>query len=168
LIDKADGFSFGYSKLDIMFRGEDPASVHLPYADFAPGGVNLVRDTITAIDPAARRVTTEGGSYEADLLVIALGSDYDYDATGMTVDQEFSSGEGALRRPHKLAAFRSGRAVIAVCGAPFKCPPAPSECALMLHDHLLRQGVINACEITLVLPFMTPVPPSPDTSAALL
>src|SRR5262249_9573483 len=38
----------------------------------------------------------------------------------------------------------------------------------MLHDHLLRQGVINACEITLVLPFMTPVPPSPDTSAALL
>jgi sulfide:quinone oxidoreductase len=57
---------------------------------------------------------------------------------------------------------------VGVCGAPFKCPPAPSECALLLHDHLVTRGVRGDCEITLVLPFATPVPPSPETSAALV
>jgi sulfide:quinone oxidoreductase len=58
--------------------------------------------------------------------------------------------------------------VIGVCDAPFKCPPAPSEAALMLHDHLLARGLRESCEITIVLPFATPVPPSPDTSRALV
>jgi sulfide:quinone oxidoreductase len=168
LIDQAEGFAFGYAKLDIMFRGVEPASVVLPYADFAPPGVRFVRDAITAIDPAAKRVTTASGSYEADLLVIALGSDYDYDATGMTTDDEFYSFEGAAKARDRIATFHSGHAVLAVCGAPFKCPPAPSECVLMLHDHLERAGVRKACEITLVMPLPTPVPPSPDTSAALI
>ena len=38
----------------------------------------------------------------------------------------------------------------------------------MLHDQLVERGVRDACEITLVLPFGRPVPPSPETSAALL
>ena len=38
----------------------------------------------------------------------------------------------------------------------------------MLHDFLSAQGVRDACEITLVMPFGTPVPPSPDTSEALV
>src|SRR5581483_3751242 len=54
-----------------------------------------------------------------------------------------------------------------VCGAPFKCPPAPSECALLLHDELTARGVRDACEISFVMPLGTPVPPSPETSAAL-
>jgi sulfide:quinone oxidoreductase len=57
---------------------------------------------------------------------------------------------------------------VAVCGAPYKCPPAPSECALLLHDALERRGVRGRCEITLVLPFQRPIPPSPDSSTALL
>ena len=36
--------------------------------------------------------------------------------------------------------FDRGRAIVGVCGAPFKCPPAPSEAALLLHDHLTEQG----------------------------
>ena len=61
-----------------------------------------------------------------------------------------------------------GRAVIGVCGAPFKCPPAPSECALMLHDHLAARASATPARSRSSLPFMTPVPPSPDTSAALI
>ena len=67
-----------------------------------------------------------------------------------------------------LPTFTRGRAIVGVCGAPFKCPPAPSECALLLHDYLSTRGMRDACEITLVMPFATPVPPSPDTSAALV
>jgi sulfide:quinone oxidoreductase len=38
---------------------------------------------------------------------------------------------------------------------------------LLLHDYLTGRGVRDDCEISLVIPFGTPVPPSPDTSVAL-
>jgi sulfide:quinone oxidoreductase len=57
--------------------------------------------------------------------------------------------------------------VIGVCGAPFKCPPAPSECALLLDDDLRARGVREQCEISFVIPLGSPVPPSPETSTAL-
>ena len=39
---------------------------------------------------------------------------------------------GAERLAGIIPTFSQGHAVIGVCGAPFKCPPAPSECALLL------------------------------------
>jgi sulfide:quinone oxidoreductase len=63
--------------------------------------------------------------------------------------------------------FSGGRIVVGVCGAPFKCPPAPSECALLLDEALKARGVRDACQISFVIPFGTPVPPSPEASAAL-
>ena len=81
LIDKSDAFVFGYSKLDVMFGRSSLDAVRLPYGDIAKPGVRFVQETITAIDPQARRVTTDSGVYEADLLVVALGADYDLDAT---------------------------------------------------------------------------------------
>ena len=118
----------------------------------------------------ARRVTTDGGTYEADVLVVALGADYDLDATpGLAEgDNEFYSVAGAERLRQALPTFSSGRAIVGVCGAPFKCPPAPSEAALLLHDYLMARGVRDDCEISLVIPFGSPVPPSPDTSRALV
>jgi len=81
---------------------------------------------------------------------------------------EFYTLAGATRLAQILPSFTKGRALIAVGGAPFKCPPAPSEAALMLHDYLLTRGVRGACEITLILPLEVPIPPSPETSRALL
>jgi sulfide:quinone oxidoreductase len=168
LIDRSDAFVFGYAKLDVMFGRTTPEAVRLPYADFVKPGVELVRDTVVAIDPERRHVTTTSGSFEADILVIALGADYDYGATpGLTQADEFYSEAGAAGMRSRIDAFSSGAAVIGVCAAPYKCPPAPSECALLLHDSLVRRGVRDRCEITLTIPFATPIPPSPDTSAAL-
>jgi sulfide:quinone oxidoreductase len=169
LIDKGDAFVFGYSKLDVMFGREPAVAVRLPYRDVAKPGVRLLRETIVAIDPDARRVTTDAGEHAADILVIALGADYDYAATpGLTLDHEFYSVAGAERMAPRVQSFSQGHAVVGVCGAPFKCPPAPSECALLLHDELTRRGVREDCRISFVIPFGTPVPPSPDTSAALV
>jgi sulfide:quinone oxidoreductase len=170
LIDSGDAFVFGYAKLDVMFGRTTLDEVRLPYADFAKPGVRLLRETVTAIDPGARRVTTDAGVHEADVLVVALGADYDFAATPGLLEHgdEFYSVGGAERLGKVLPAFERGRAVVGVCGAPFKCPPAPSECALLLHDDLVSRGVRDQCEIALVMPFGTPVPPSPDTSAALL
>ena len=170
LIDKHDSFVFGFSKLDVMFGRKSAQEVRLPYGEIAKTGVRFVQETITAIDPETRTVTTDGGSYEADVLVVALGADYDFDATPGLADgdNEFYSLAGAEKLRDVLPGFSSGRAIVGVCGAPFKCPPAPSEAALLLHDMLVERGVRDACEITIVIPFGTPVPPSPDTSAALV
>jgi sulfide:quinone oxidoreductase len=170
LIDENDAFLFGYSKLDVMFGRAALGDVRLPYANFAKPGVRFLRETITAIDPDARRVTTNAGVHEADVLVVALGADYDFDATPGLAEggSEFYSAVGAEQLRGVLPGFTRGRAIVGVCGAPFKCPPAPSEAALLLHDYLSERGVRDACEIALVMPFGTPVPPSPDTSAALL
>jgi len=170
LIDKNDAFVFGFSKLDVMFGRTTPDAVRLAYRDIAKPGVRFVRETIGAIDPEARRVTTDGGVHEADVLVVALGADYDMAATPGLAEggNEFYSVAGAERLGELLPTFSQGRAIVGVCGAPFKCPPAPSEAALLLHDYLSARGVRGDCEISFVLPLPSPVPPSPETSAALL
>jgi len=170
LIDKSDSFLFGYSKLDVMFGRTTLDSVRLPYRDFVKPGVRFLQQTITAIDPAARRVTTDGGTFEADFLIVALGADYDFEATPGLAEggNEFCSVAGAARLREMLPTFSKGRAIVGVCAAPFKCPPAPSEAALLLHDYLAARGVRRSCEITIVIPFGNPVPPSPETSRALV
>jgi sulfide:quinone oxidoreductase len=169
LIDKSDSFVFGFSKLDVMFGRATPEAVRLPYGEIAKPGVRVVRETITAIDPEAKRVSTDVGVHEADILVIALGADYDMDATPGLAEggNEFYSVAGAERLAAIIPTFSRGHVVIGVCGAPFKCPPAPSECALLLDDELRERGVREECQISFVMPLGKPVPPSPETSAAL-
>jgi sulfide:quinone oxidoreductase len=170
LIDRSDHFVFGYSKLDVMFGKAAPAAVRLPYARILKPGVRFLQQTVTAIDPAARRVTTDGGTFDADYLVVALGADYDVGATpGLSeAGNEFYSVAGAARLSALLPTFTRGRAIVGVCATPFKCPPAPSEAALMLHDFLAARGVREQCEVTLVHPFGRPIPPSPGASSALV
>ena len=170
VIDKADAFVFGFSKLDVMFGREAAEAVRLPYSDFSKPGVRLLRETVTAVDPEARSVVTDAATHEADFLVVALGADYDLEATpGLAeVGSEFYSVAGAERLARALPEFAGGRVVIGVCGAPFKCPPAPSEAALLLHDYLSERDIRDKCEIDFLMPLPSPVPPSPETSAALL
>src|SRR5260221_3261444 len=81
LIDKSDGFVFGFSKLDVMFGRTSATAVRHPYRDFIKPGVQFVQATVTAIDPATKRVETDAGEFEADVLVVALGADVDPHAT---------------------------------------------------------------------------------------
>lgn len=170
LIDANDSFVFGYSKLDVMFGRTDPEAVRLRYADIDKPGVRFLRERITAIDPENRSVTTEAGTHSADHLVVALGAGYDPDATpGLILERnEFYSVAGAEHLAGVVPGFREGHAVIGVCGAPYKCPPAPSEACLLLHDQLVASGTRERATITFVSPLPTPVPPSPATSEALL
>ena len=74
LIDKSDTFFIGFSKFDVMFGRKSAEAVRMPYRNMVKPGVRFRQETVTAIDPAARRVTTDGGTYEADVLVVALGA----------------------------------------------------------------------------------------------
>jgi sulfide:quinone oxidoreductase len=170
LIDQADGFVFGFSKLDVMFgRAAADAVVH-PYRDLVKPGVRFVQATVRAIDPEARSVETDAGPFDADVMVVALGADLDPEATPGLVEggHEFYTVAGAFAARDVLANFGGGRVIIGVTSTPFKCPPAPSETALLVHDHLVQRGLREASEVALVMPLPVPIPPSPDASKALL
>jgi sulfide:quinone oxidoreductase len=170
LVDKGDSFVFGFSKLDVMFGRQLPAAVRHPYRDIVKPGVRFVQTTVRSIDPTARQTVTDAGTFDADVLVVALGADYDLAATPGLVDggNEFYSISGAFALREILPRFERGSAIVGVCGKSFKCPPAPSETALLLHDYLAARGRRDATNIAVVMPFGTPIPPSPETSQALL
>src|SRR5579871_535150 len=134
LIDREGGFIFGFSKLDVMFGRTVPEAVFHPYADFVKPGVRLVKAEITSIDPVTKRVETTAGPFEADVLVVALGADLHPEATPGLVEggYEFYTPAAAFALREVLAGFEGGRVIVAVTSTPFKCPPAPSETALLM------------------------------------
>ena len=170
LIDQSDGFIFGFSKLDVMFGRLTPESVFHPYRDLDKPGVRFVQATIHAIDPVAKRVDTAAGTFDGDILVVALGADLDPSATPGLVEggHEFYTVPGAFRLRDVLAGFDGGDVVVGVTSTPFKCPPAPSETALLMHDYLTERGIRSESTISLVMPLGVPIPPSPAASEALL
>jgi len=149
LVDRADAFVFGFSKLDVMFGRQVPADVRHSYPDIVKPGVRFLQSTVRSIDPAARRVVTDTGTFEADVLVVALGADIDPAATPGLVEggNEFYTVAGAFALRDVLSRFERGAAIAGVTGKSFKCPPAPSETALLLDDYLVARGRREAAEI---------------------
>jgi sulfide:quinone oxidoreductase len=170
LIDRTDGFVFGFSKLEVMFGRATPDEVHHAYRDIVKPGVRFVHAAVESIDPVAKRVVTTAGTFDADVLVVALGADLDPSATPGLIDggTEFYTEAGAFAARDVLASFDGGHVIVGVCATPFKCPPAPSETALLLHDLFVQRGIRDRCEISLVMPLPSPIPPSPPASEVLL
>ena len=170
LIDQGEGFVFGFSKLEVMFGRTLPSAVLHPYRDLVKPGLRFVQTTIRSIDPAAKRVESDAGAFEADVMVVALGADLDPSATPGLVEggHEFYTVPGAFALRDVLAGFDGGRVVVGVTSAPFKCPPAPSETALLMHDYLTERGIRDSSDISLVMPLGVPIPPSPAASETLL
>jgi len=170
LIDKKDSFSFGFWKLDVLFGRKTVADIRLPYDAISHEGVEFRRERVTSIDPERLHVTTDAGSYDADILVIALGADYDFAATpGFTEGGvEYYSVPGAEQMRGVVTDFDSGRILIGILGQPFKCPPAPFEGALLLHDHFVERGSRDSVEIRVAGPMSAPVPITRELSQSIL
>ena len=100
LIDKADGFVFGFSKLDVMFGRASADHVVHHYRDLDRPGVRFVQSTVRTIDPGTRRVTTDSETFDSDILVVALGADLDPAATPglLEAGHEFYTVAGAFAR----------------------------------------------------------------------
>jgi sulfide:quinone oxidoreductase len=170
LLDKNEGFIFGFSKLDVMFGRKAADEVFHPYRALNKPGLRFIQSTILSIDPVAKRVRTESATFEADVIVVALGADLHPAATPGMVEagHDFYTVAGAFALRDVLADFDGGRVIVGVTSTPFKCPPAPSETALLMHDFLVQRGVRESSSISLVMPLGVPIPPSPAASEALL
>jgi sulfide:quinone oxidoreductase len=166
LLDRNHSFFFGFSKLEVMLGRRTAAEIKLPYSGVAKPGVEFRRETVTAIDPESRRVTTDAGAHEGDFLAVAMGADYDLAATPGFAEggHEYYSLAGAERLRDALAGFTGGRILVAILGQPFKCPPAPFEGAFLIHEHFTNRGIRDDVEIAMAFPMQRPVPVTGEVS----
>src|SRR4051794_3554928 len=149
-----------------MLGRQTADEVRLPYREFVKDGVEFRQETVTGIDPVARRVVTDAGAYESDFLVVAMGADYDMPATpGLEAGGfQYYTVAGAERLRDALAGFDGGNVLVSVLGQPFKCPPAPFEGAFLLHEYFTQRGIREAVQMTLTFPMQRPVPVTGEVS----
>lgn len=152
--------------IDVTLVEANPAFVSCPLSNLVVGGsrqleditlsydtlvrrhgVRLVRDTATAIDPAARTVRLAGGgTLPYDRLVLSPGVDMLSDALpglkqpgGDQVLHAWKAGPQTVALHRQLAAMRDGGVfAITVPLAPYRCPPGPYERACQVAHYFSR------------------------------
>lgn len=152
LIDRRDEFVMGLRKTWHVLGISPLAYGERPLGMLARKGIEFVRGEIESIDPAERRIVVDGRALEGDAVVLALGARHAVEAVPGLAEHGFDAWtqEGLEHPAGAVAEFRGGRAVIGVFGAPYSCPPAPYELALLLADRLEARSI--DAEITIFAP----------------
>lgn len=104
-------------------------------------GINLVQDKVTAIDPAAKKVTLKSGKTLAyDRLVVSPGIDFKWsavegysEAAAGIMPHAWKAGPQTVLLRKKLEDMRDGGLFVMVAPPnPFRCPPGPYERASVI------------------------------------
>jgi NADPH-dependent 2,4-dienoyl-CoA reductase/sulfur reductase-like enzyme len=126
----------GYRKL---------AEITVGYDGLRKRGINVVRDTVMAIDAAKKEVRlASGGTLSFDRLVVSPGIEFMYErVAGMNADAQktvlhaWKAGEQTLALREQLVAMPDGGTVVMnVPVAPYRCPPGPYERACQIASYL--------------------------------
>jgi NADPH-dependent 2,4-dienoyl-CoA reductase/sulfur reductase-like enzyme len=114
----------------------------------AAHGIDVVHDTVAAVDPGARTVRLAGSQALAyDRLVMAPGIDFRYDAiegyseaAAKLMPHAWRGGEQARLLRQQLEAMPDGGLfVMAAPPDPFRCPPGPYERVSLIADYFRRE-----------------------------
>ncbi|MGH2400122.1 MAG: FAD-dependent oxidoreductase, partial [bacterium] len=143
LVDRRPSFMMGLRKLWVLTGRGTPGDGTRPLSALSTKGITLRQATVTNIDPASRSVTTDMGTLVYDHLVIALGAESRPDLVPGFSSAVFNLYDAAdvERLAARVKSFAAGRVVIGILGVPYKCPPAPYEAALLLHDLFEQRGL---------------------------
>ena len=104
-------------------------------------GVNVMHDTVTAIDAAGRKLKLKSGKMLSyDRLVVSPGIDFKWDAVegysekaAAVMPHAWKAGPQTVLLQKKLKAMKNGGTFILVSPPnPFRCPPGPYERASMV------------------------------------
>jgi sulfide:quinone oxidoreductase len=142
LIDRADNFSMGLRKAWALFGMGTIADGTRSRRSLRQPAIRFMRGEIESVDPNARTASVDGQTLSGDYLVIALGAQARPDLVpGLSEhghnawDRNRISGlKDALER------FAGGRIAVVIAGAPYPCPPAPYELAMLLGEWLEARG----------------------------
>lgn len=130
---------------EVLAGQREYESIAFGYDGVRKRGVNVVHDTVTSIDTAARTVKTAGGtSHGYDRLVVAPGIDFKwgaiegYDAAAAEkMPHAWKAGPQTLLLRKQLEAMPDGGTVM-ICppAGAFRCPPGPYERASLIAQYL--------------------------------
>jgi sulfide:quinone oxidoreductase len=166
IVDENFSHALGFTLPWVMrgWRAEDSVPIR-PTAD-ALSGVRTISGAVGSIDPAARTVTlTDSTCVEFDALVIATGARNAVDripGLQSAVDNgtavHYYSADAAADAHRALTSFSGGKLVFLVTSAPYRCPVAPYEGALLTADLLQENGAREATQVSVYSPESQPMP----------
>ena len=146
MIERNDHFvSCPFSNLYIGGILKDLNPLTIKYDKLAANhGVKVVQAEVTAIDPAAKVVTTSKGTVSYDRLVLSPGVDFrleemkGYDAAAMEkMPHAWKAGPQTVLLRKQLEAMKDGGTmVMTIPLSPYRCPPGPYERASMVAHYL--------------------------------
>jgi sulfide:quinone oxidoreductase len=160
VIDRSADFHVGAGKTWLALGERKYEEISRPRVELLAPGVRFVQAAVTALELAERRVVTEQGTLRFDQLVIALGADLNLAAVPGLEEaaHTFYTVEGAERLRPALERFSGGDLVVLIPKAPFKCPPAPYEAAMLLHAAFTARGLAGKVRIALYTVEPAPMP----------
>ena len=145
LVDRSAYFtSFSGSNRWLVGHADAPPPLQRNYAELAAArGYRFLQGEIRALERAAQLLHTSAGALPYDWLVVAPGIEEDWRAWGVddaaSVARLETEASGAMRSAAdlprlraRLQDFKGGDLVLAIPPAPYRCPPAPYERALLL------------------------------------
>ena len=121
------------------------ADITVGYQGLRKWGVNVVHDSVAAIDPGKRLVhLASGPTWAYDRLVVSPGVDFMYDRVqGMSeeatsrIPHAWKAGAQTVLLRRQLEAMADGGVVVmSVPLAPYRCPPGPYERACQIAWYL--------------------------------
>jgi sulfide:quinone oxidoreductase len=132
----------GFRKTMAVIGREPMDTGRRPIAALRDRGVRVIEGDITRIDPSARAAEVDGDRIEADALLVALGAETVPGAVPGLAEHGINvySAEEVPRAAEALARLDSGRVVIGIFGAPYKCAPAPYELAILAKEATDARG----------------------------
>lgn len=126
----------GFRDLEVQKWGYEGLKKH---------GIKVVHEQATEIDPAAKTVTTKGGTkFKYDRLIVSPGVAFKpvqgYDAEAEEkMPHAWHAGPQTVTLGKQLAAMRDGDPFILVAPPdPFRCPPGPYERASLVAHYLKK------------------------------
>jgi sulfide:quinone oxidoreductase len=159
LVDRRDHFMVGFRKSWALVGESSLEEGQRPLDSLTSLGVRVMHDPVTRIDPKARTAYMGDQRIDADVLVVTLGADLIPNAVPGFQEHALNVYDplGIPRAAQALNDFQGGKLLIGIFGAPYKCPPAPFEMALLINDKLRAKGVKANIEVFSPQPMSLPI-----------
>ncbi len=160
VIERSATFSLGLSNLGLMTgERESVRQIQRDMAKLKRPGIEWIHAEVRGVDPEARTVETDAGTFFGDYLVLALGAELAPESIAGFTESAFNLYEAdeAAALHDELERFKGGRIVVLVAGAPYRCPAAPYEAAMLVEAWTRDNGIRDQVEIDLYTPESIPM-----------
>jgi sulfide:quinone oxidoreductase len=134
LVDKNAFHTFQPSYFWMVIGWRTPAAITKPFTPLEKYGIEFHLGSVNAILPEQKKVVTDTGTLSFDYLVIAAGSENDFDTVPglQAASNTFYTFEGAVELSKIIPRFPGGKIAIIVPNDGYKYPPAPYDTAFLL------------------------------------